>query len=157
MLQCITTLCCVTLYHHPVLCYSVSPPCVVLQCITTLCCVTLYHHPVLCYTVSPPCVVLQCITTLCCVTLYHHPVLCYTVSPPCVVLQCITTLCCVTLYHHPALCFSQKEVELSVNDWLDGIQKTVRSSIQEAKDRESQGKSPRANVRVLHLKVCVLG
>ena len=30
-------------------------------------------------------------------------------------------------------------MDLSVNDWLDGIQKTVRSSIQEAKDRESQG------------------
>ncbi|KAI0239314.1 E3 ubiquitin-protein ligase UBR2 [Lamellibrachia satsuma] len=33
---------------------------------------------------------------------------------------------------------TEKEVDLSVNDWLDGIQKTVRSSIQEAKDRESQ-------------------
>ena len=37
------------------------------------------------------------------------------------------------------MCFREKEVDLSVNDWLDGIQKTVRSSIQEAKDRESQG------------------
>ena len=70
----------------------------------------------------------------------------------------ITTLLCITSDHDtPVLCYSQKEVELSVNDWLDGIQKTVRSSIQEAKDRESQGKNQTVNVRVLHINVCVLG
>ena len=59
-------------------------------------------------------------------------------------LQVIITLLCVTSDLTPVLFCSEKEVELSVNDWLDGIQKTVRSSIQEAKDRESQGKNPRA-------------
>ena len=56
-------------------------------------------------------------------------------------LQVTITLLCIASDHIPVLCCSEKEVELSVNDWLDGIQKTVRSSIQEAKDRESQGKS----------------
>lgn len=34
----------------------------------------------------------------------------------------------------------EKEVDLSLTDWLDGIQKTVQSSIQQHIDRESQGK-----------------
>ena len=37
------------------------------------------------------------------------------------------------------LFFSSKEVELSLNDWLDGLQKTVDASIQKAQDEESQG------------------
>ena len=41
--------------------------------------------------------------------------------------------------HIPIIFSEKKEVELSLNDWLDGIQKTVRNSMQEAKDKESEG------------------
>ncbi len=37
-------------------------------------------------------------------------------------------------------CSEKKSVELSINDWLDGIQKTVRASIKEAKDKKSEGR-----------------
>ena len=44
------------------------------------------------------------------------------------------------------LCFypqrGKKSVELSLSDWLDGIQKTVKASIKEAKDKESEGELP---------------
>ena len=34
---------------------------------------------------------------------------------------------------------SRKVIDLSLNDWLDGLQKTVRCSIQEHQDKESEG------------------
>lgn len=33
----------------------------------------------------------------------------------------------------------EKEVDLSLTDWLDGLQKTVKNSIQQHRDKESQG------------------
>ena len=40
-----------------------------------------------------------------------------------------------------SVCSDSKEVHLSLHDWLDGIQKTVRNSIKEARDKESEGAS----------------
>ena len=37
------------------------------------------------------------------------------------------------------------EPQLSMSDWLDGIQKTIRHSIQQQKDRESQGRNESRN------------
>ena len=35
----------------------------------------------------------------------------------------------------------KKEIELPISDWLDGLQKTVRASIQkQTKEQESEGK-----------------
>ena len=34
----------------------------------------------------------------------------------------------------------EMEVELSLTDWLDGIQKTVKHSIQQHKDSQTQGR-----------------
>lgn len=35
----------------------------------------------------------------------------------------------------------RREVDLSFNDWLDGIQKTVHASIMAERDKESEGLS----------------
>ena len=45
---------------------------------------------------------------------------------------------------------SEKDVELSLKDWVSCIQETVRSSIQEAKDRESQGTASTTHAMVGH-------
>ena len=51
----------------------------------------------------------------------------------------------VTDYHYTRQLFytfsDKKEIELPISDWLDGLQKTVRASIQkQTKEQESEGK-----------------
>ena len=49
----------------------------------------------------------------------------------------------------------RKEVDLSLNDWLDGIQKTVQASVREAKDEESEGEYSTALERLSTLGTCI--
>ena len=49
---------------------------------------------------------------------------------------------CVSVVERVKTIFRESEsVDLSFDDWLDGIQKTVKASIQEQQDQQSEGKS----------------
>lgn len=42
--------------------------------------------------------------------------------------------------YHELFYSDNKSVDLSFNDWLDGIQKSVKRSIKETEDKEANGK-----------------